>query len=119
MKFLLDVCSSSRSLLVFLTAGGHDVLSAQALLARASDEALLATAFAEGRILVTEDKDFGELAVLQRLPHRAIVRMVRMAVGDQLAAMQELLDEHKVALCCASIITITAGRIRIRYPSDQ
>ena len=32
------------------------------------DEEILATAYAEGRILITLDKDFGELAVVWRSP---------------------------------------------------
>lgn len=53
MKFLLDVCVSSRSLIAFLGAQGHDVLSALAIDARASDEQLLATAFHDDRVLIT------------------------------------------------------------------
>jgi len=41
MKFLLDVCVSSRSLETFLAGRGHDVLSAVAVDPRASDERLL------------------------------------------------------------------------------
>ena len=41
MKFLLDVCVSSRSLTAFLVAQGHDGLSALSIDPRASDERLL------------------------------------------------------------------------------
>ena len=61
MKFLLDACAASRTLREALSALGHDVRSAAGELARASDEVLLALAYEEGRVLVTEDKDFGEL----------------------------------------------------------
>lgn len=42
MKFLLDVCASSRALRTLLTDLGHDVLSALEGDPRASDDALLA-----------------------------------------------------------------------------
>lgn len=59
MKFLLDVCSSSRSLRTLLTTLGHDVRFVGEEDPRASDETVLALAHQEGRIVVTEDKDLG------------------------------------------------------------
>ena len=46
---------------------------------RATDEELLALARGQQRILITEDKDFGELVFVRRLPHPCIVRLVRDA----------------------------------------
>ena len=45
---------------------GHDVLSALEAAPGATDDELLALALAEQRILVTEDKDFGELVFVRR-----------------------------------------------------
>lgn len=45
-----------------IAALGHDVLLAVEHTTRATDEELLALARVEERILITEDKDFGELA---------------------------------------------------------
>ena len=59
MKFLLDACVASRVLHYTLIELGHDVLSARDGYANASDKALLALAYQEDRVLVTEDKDFG------------------------------------------------------------
>jgi predicted nuclease of predicted toxin-antitoxin system len=61
MRFLLDVCVSSRTLTAFLSDQGHDVLSALQIDPRASDEQLMEFALRDDRVLVTEDKDFGEL----------------------------------------------------------
>ncbi len=91
MKFLLDVCASSQSLRTLLADLGHDVRLAVDVDPRASDETLLDLAFQEKRVLVTEDKDFGELVFVRRLPHPSIVRFVEMRVEDQVAAMRELL----------------------------
>ncbi len=44
MRFLLDVCTASRSMQVTLTALGHAVLSAVEHAPRAPDEELLALA---------------------------------------------------------------------------
>ncbi len=92
MRFLLDVCASSRSLRKLLTDLGHEVLSAIEIDQRAEDTVLLALAHQEGRVFITEDKDFGELVFVRRLPHPTIIRFVEMRVEDQVLAMQELLD---------------------------
>ena len=57
-----------------LTDLGHDVLSAREIDPRATDEALLALANRERRVLITEDKDFGELVFVRRLEHTCIIR---------------------------------------------
>jgi len=46
-----------------LRSGGHDVLSAKENMRGAVDRRLLEHARSDGRILLTFDKDFGELAV--------------------------------------------------------
>jgi len=114
MKFLLDVCVSSRSLVAFLVGQGHDALSAVTVDPAATDEQLLALALREDRVLVTEDKDFGELVFVRQRPHGPIVRLVELTVDEQVGGMAELLDRHAAELSGPVIITVTRGRIRIR-----
>jgi predicted nuclease of predicted toxin-antitoxin system len=114
MKFLLDVCVSSRSLQAFLVGQGHDTLSALAIDPRASDEQLLAFALHDDRVLVTEDRDFGELVFVRRLPHGPIVRLVDLTVDEQVRGMGELLEHHAAELIGGVVVTVTRGRIRIR-----
>ena len=52
-------------------------------------EELLTLALEEQRILVTEDKDFGELVFVRRLPHPCVIRLVDMPVAEKVAAMLE------------------------------
>lgn len=61
MRFLLDVCAASRSLQAMRLSEGHDVLSAIDLDPTASDVELMDLAREQGGVLITEDKDFGEL----------------------------------------------------------
>jgi predicted nuclease of predicted toxin-antitoxin system len=114
MKFLLDVCVSSRSLEAFLVGQGHDVVSARAIGAGTSDESLMAFALEDERVLVTQDKDFGELVFVRKLPHGPIVRLVELTVDDQISGMRELLTRHAAGLVGPVIVTVTRGRIRIR-----
>ena len=114
MKFLLDACAASRALQEALTTLGHDVRSARGEYARASDEALLALAYEERRVIVTEDKDFGELVFLRRLPHPCIVRLVELRVAEQVDGMRDLIERHSDALRVGAIVVVTRRRVRIR-----
>ena len=114
MKFLLDVCAASRRMQDDLTTWGHDVLSALEKNPRATDEELLALAMEERRILVTEDKDFGELVFVRRLPHPCIVRFVAMTVAQKVTAMRELIEQHADAMRDGVLIVVTQSRVRIR-----
>ena len=114
MKFLLDVCAASRRMQDALVTHGHDVLSAAERNPRASDEEILALAIEERRILVTEDKDFGELVFVRRLPHPCIVRFVEMMVTEKVTAMRELIEQHPDLLSEGALIVVTQSRVRIR-----
>lgn len=115
MKLLLDVCVSSRSLESFLVGEGHDALSVLAIDPKASDEEVLEFAEKDDRVLVTEDKDFGELVFVRGLSHGPIVRLVELTVEEQLTGMRELLHQHAQDLVGRVVVTVTRGRIRIRH----
>ena len=66
------------------------------------------------RVLLTEDKDFGELIFVRRLPHGPIVRLVELTVDEQAGGMAELLEHHAYELAAPVLVTLTRGRIRIR-----
>jgi predicted nuclease of predicted toxin-antitoxin system len=93
----------------------HDVLLAIDVNPRAPDETLLDLATQEGRVLVTEDKDFGEPVFVHRLPHPSIVRFVEMRVDDQVEAMQELLDHYLTEMQKGALMVVTRDRIPIRH----
>ena len=89
---------------------GHDVLSARDEHARATDEALLALVYEERRVLVTEDKDFGELIFMRRLPHPCIVRLVELRVTEKVEAMRDLIERHGDAMREGAINVVTGTR---------
>jgi predicted nuclease of predicted toxin-antitoxin system len=60
LRLLADVNIESVTL-AWLEASGHDVLRAIEWKRDASDEVLLDRALSEGRVLLTRDKDFGDL----------------------------------------------------------
>ena len=68
----------------------------------------------EERVLITEDKDFGELVFLRGQPHPAIVRLVEMTPLERAAAMRNLIEHHGDAMREGAIIVDTGTRVRIR-----
>ncbi len=114
MKFLLDVSASSRCMFATLTDQGHDVISASDMVPGTADEEILAVAAEEGRILVTEDKDFGELVFVRRLPHPCIIRFTEMRVEEKVAAMVDLIDIYADAMNDGAMIVVTRSQYRIR-----
>jgi predicted nuclease of predicted toxin-antitoxin system len=83
------------------------------------DRRILEVAHDERRVLVTADKDFGELAIVHRLPHAGIIRLVDIPARAQAARILTVLSEHGPDLEAGAIITAERGRIRIRRPDPQ
>lgn len=119
MKFLIDVCAASRSLHTLLVDLDHDVVSARDGLSHATDEELLTLAYEQQRVLVTEDKDFGELVFVRRLPHPCIVRFVEMRVAEKVAAMQDLIERYADAMQEGALIVVTRGLVRLRSARNK
>lgn len=72
MKFLADVNIKKR-IVDFLCGAGHDVPWLPDYDCQIDDASLLKLAFDEDRIVVTNDKDFGELNFLQRKRSAGII----------------------------------------------
>lgn len=116
MKLLLDTCVSPRTRDA-LAAAGHDVIWAGDWTPDPGDEAILAFAQRESRILVTLDKDFGELAVVFGKPHCGIVRLVDIDPSRQASVGADVLARYGGELVAGAIATVTADRTRLR-PAD-
>jgi predicted nuclease of predicted toxin-antitoxin system len=72
MRFLADE-NVSRLVIERLQASGFDVTSIGETRSGASDKDVLEAADVEGCILITEDRDFGELVIRQRLGVRGMI----------------------------------------------
>ena len=118
MKVLLDTCVWGGAK-ADLQAAGHDVAWTGDLTQDPGDEEILALAHREQRVLVTLDKDFGELAIRRNLPHYGIVRLVNISACQQGAICQQVLAQYGDELTRGAIVTVEAGRVRIRSPGDE
>jgi predicted nuclease of predicted toxin-antitoxin system len=76
---------------------------------------VLQLAAAEQRVLLTEDKDFGELVVHLQLPAYGIVllRMEPVDSARKLARLREILAVHAPRLA-GSVVVIDEGEARFR-----
>jgi predicted nuclease of predicted toxin-antitoxin system len=115
VKVLLDACVWGGARMP-LTEAGHDVVWAGDCAEDPGDEAILARAGEEGRVLLTLDKDFGELAVVRGARHSGIVRIVGLAARDQGVVCLQVLASHGALLEAGAIVTVEPGRIRVRPP---
>ena len=117
MKLLLDTCVWGGAR-VELEAAGHDVVWTGSLPPDPGDEEILAQAHREHRILVTLDKDFGELAIVHGRPHCGIVRLVSIPARRQAAVCERVLALHGSELMVGAIVTVDSQRLRFRPPDS-
>jgi predicted nuclease of predicted toxin-antitoxin system len=56
-----------------LRAAGHDVLAVAEVAPRSDDDTVLTLATRENRVLLTEDKDFGQLVYANKQPSSGVI----------------------------------------------
>lgn len=117
MKLLLDTCVWGGAVPELRTVG-HDVVWSGDWAEDPGDQAILARANNERRVLVTLDKDFGELAIVLRQPHGGIVRLVDFPARQQARICMQVLDVYGSELASGAIVTAERGRLRIRGPKS-
>lgn len=114
MKFLAD--ENLESLIVeWLREQGHDVLYAAEVLPSEEDPDLLGRASAEGRVLITNDLDFGELVYRQRLFSVGVVLLRLRGATDyeQLAGLQERWNLVEPD-CVGHFVVVKQKSVRVR-----
>jgi predicted nuclease of predicted toxin-antitoxin system len=72
MKFLVNE-NLGCTLVDRLKELGHEVAWVGTVMRGAEDEEVLKAARRQGRIIITEDKDFGDLVYRRKLKHRGII----------------------------------------------
>ncbi len=88
MRFLADMCISRRTV-IWLRQQGHDAVHlSEERLQRAPDEAVLAKARQENRVLLTMDLDFGYLLAVSRA---VLPSVILFRVSDERA---EIINER-------------------------
>lgn len=114
MKILADE-NLARDCVAWLRAIGHDVLYASEAGPGDPDRSWASRARAEGRLLITSDKDFGELVFRDGLSSSGVVflRLERLPVRDVLARLQEVWSVIE-ANPTGKFIVVTKKKVRVR-----
>jgi predicted nuclease of predicted toxin-antitoxin system len=117
MKFLVDSCVS-RFAVAALRDAGFDTLWIPELGDDPGDEAIMRKAFEGGMILVTADKDFGDLVFNFNLPHPPIVRLVDIPPRQQGQFVLKIIGTHGNDIADKALITADRYRIRVRFAEE-
>lgn len=111
MRFLLDANVEYR-LATYLTDLGHDVKTiAHHYPTSLPDQDVLSLALQEKRILITNDRDFGELVFRYHILHCGII-LFRLKNSKDISQKLQWLQSHKDQL--HEYLVVTQNGIRIR-----
>jgi predicted nuclease of predicted toxin-antitoxin system len=117
MRFLLDQSTDAR-LIVHLTERGHDATRvAKDYPHGLTDTQVLAIAHAESRILITDDRDFGELVFRLGHSHAGVIYLRLGSYADldsRIARLDDVLASHTDELDQFLVVNPRTVRIRRR-----
>lgn len=111
MRLLVDE-SSGKRLAELLKKEGHDTLFVGDTIPSATDEEVIKKAKKEKRILVTDDKDFGELVFRLKRPVNGVILLRTVTKPDErLKILVSLIKTYDVK---NKFIVVKEGVVRIR-----
>lgn len=112
MKFLADV-NVEKPVIDYLLENGHDVKWIPDYNCKMSDDELLNLAKNEERILITNDKDFGELTFLQKKSSIGIILFrIKGHISQEKVRLMELLLKRYQDKLLHHYIVISKNKIR-------
>jgi predicted nuclease of predicted toxin-antitoxin system len=114
MRFLVDE-STGAAVAEALRSLGHDVISVSEALPQADDQEILARAVNESRIVVTNDKDFGELIFRIGQAHQGVLllRLRDQSAPNRVRVVNAVLEQCGERLS-DSYVVATDWNVRIR-----
>lgn len=114
MKFMADECCDAR-VVAGLRSDGHDVGYVLEIAPGIADEQVLELAFQQGRVLLTEDKDFGELVIRLALDAHGVVliRMDLSSSDEKLSTLRYVVGNYEHRLL-GSFVVVGREKLRIR-----
>jgi predicted nuclease of predicted toxin-antitoxin system len=118
MRLLLDQDVYAVTV-IFLIDAGHDVLAvAEIGLSQASDEEILRTAQEQNRILVTRDRDYGNLVFVQLIGTGVIyLRILPTTVNVIHNELARILENYSETELANAFVVVEADGHRFRKPA--
>ena len=116
MKFLANMSISPRTI-AWPHAAGHDAIRLPAIgLQPAPDSEVIERALAEGRIILTMDRDYGQLLAEsgQAAPSIVLFRLSHEEAAFVNQRLAEVLARHSRVLEVGAIISVDDDKIRFR-----
>ena len=119
MRLVIDECTGP-SVARWLRDLGHDVVSVYDEAPQLPDVDILGFAVRENRIVITNDKDFGELVFRDQRPHRGVVllRLSHDAVANKITALERFLVDVPTDMS-ACFVVVSDRSIRIARAERQ
>ena len=116
MNLLADECIATE-IVARLRADGHDVEAAGDEAAGAPDDDVLARAAGSGRVLVTADKDFGELIYRLGRAHAGVIllRLAGLSTEDRAEIVSTVLRDRGTELA-GNFTVVEPDAVRVRRP---
>ncbi len=113
LKFLIDI-GVSKQVEKWLKEQGYDTKDMRDIDPKAEDGVILKTAVSESRMVVTMDKDFGELVFKSGRLHAGvlILRLEDAKGSEKVEVVKTILDEHGDKLH-GKFCVFQSGRLRI------
>lgn len=115
MKFIADE-NISFAVVEFLRKNTHDVLYVAEKIKSFDDSSVLKIAFKEKRILITQDKDFGNLVFRKKFPHSGVI-FLRLSDDSSINVIKflKLLLKLKNIDFSKSFVVVNDKNIRIVF----
>lgn len=113
MRFLVDECTGSK-VAKFLRGNNHEVFSVFDESRGMTDDEVLTKAVNENWILITNDKDFGEMIFRERRQHHGVVflRLDDERLANKIKVLEKLLENYAEKLP-EQFVTVTETKVRI------
>jgi len=114
MQFIVDE-STGMAVIEYLRAAGHRVLAISETMPQAVDKEILARAASENRILITNDKDFGELVFRSGQVHHGVLllRLRDESAANRVNVVKSVLENYADRLA-GNFVVATEKGVRIR-----
>ncbi len=114
MRFLSDA-HISVEMVAMLRDLGHDCVDSSAIPPRMLDVDVLRIAANDGRVMVTSDKDFGELVFVHGIACPGVV-LIRVALADESERVANVRSVWPTVMSRlpGSFVTITTSGVRAR-----
>ncbi|MBW1702476.1 MAG: DUF5615 family PIN-like protein [Deltaproteobacteria bacterium] len=90
LKFLVDI-GVSKKVEEYLVEQGYDTKTVRAIDTRMSDQEIIRLAASEGRMVITMDKDFGELVYHSAMKHCGVL-LLRLEDATGLVKLEVVRD---------------------------